>query len=334
MDSKHLLNNLKPLTQRILTGQSILREEALQILESSEDALLALLDAAFEVRRRYFGRGVRLHVLRNAQSGQCSEDCQFCSQSASSRVPIESYPLQSAEEIIHGARAAHQLGAVRYCIVISGRHPRPDCLDKICAVVRLIKQEIPIQICTSLGLLNQQEANQLRAAGVDRYNHNLETSERFFSSICTTHSYADRLATVRAVKAAGLALCSGGLLGMGETLQDRVDLAFALRDVAADSIPVNFLDPRPGTGLDHCGRLSPSDCLRALVMFRLVNPDREVRLAGGREACLGALQALALFPANSMFTNGYLTTPGQGYSADMAMLKAAGFHIAEITQAG
>ena len=174
---------------------------------------------------------------------------------------------------------------------------------------------------------------ELKAAGVDRYNHNLESSERFFPAICTTHSYAERKATAARVKAAGMELCSGGLMGMGETLEDRVDLALAMRDVKADSIPLNFLDPRPGTGLSNRPRIPAGDVLRTLAMFRFVHPDREIRIAGGREACLGPLQVLALYPANSMFTSGYLTTPGQGYQADRRMLEMAGFDIVEITDA-
>jgi biotin synthase len=197
----------------------------------------------------------------------------------------------------------------------------------MCATVRALKREVPIQVCVSLGLLNLPQARQLQAAGVDRYNHNLETSERFFPRICTTHTYADRLATVQAVKAAGLELCCGGLLGMGESLADRAALALAIRAAGADSIPVNFLDPRAGTPLGRRPRLAPLDALRALIMFRFANPDKEIRIAGGREACLGPLQALALFPANSMFTNGYLTTAGQGYAADLALIKAAGFRL-------
>jgi biotin synthase len=181
--------------------------------------------------------------------------------------------------------------------------------------------------------LTVDRAGQLKNAGVNRYNHNLETSERFFPNICTTHTYADRVATVTAVKAAGLELCCGGLLGLGETLEDRVALALAARKADADSIPVNFFDPRPGTRFEHHARIKPADALRALAMFRFVNPTKEIRMAGGREVCLGALQALALFPANSMFTNGYLTTAGQGYAADLAMIKAAGFHIDEVTHA-
>ena len=214
----------------------------------------------------------------------------------------------------------------------SGRGPLEKDLDTVCEAVRRIKSEIPIQICTSLGLLTKEEAGRLKGAGVDRYNHNLESSERFYASFCTTHDYGDRVATARQAKAAGMELCSGGLMGMGENLPDRVNLAFALRELDADAVPVNFLDPRSGTPLASLVRLTPGECLRTLAMFRYVLPDREIRIAGGREVCLGHMQALTLFAANSMFTRGYLTTPGQGLDADLGMIGQAGFHVAEICE--
>jgi len=317
------------LSRRILDGASLERQEALAVLESDDNELLAVLDAAFAVRRRYFGRDVSLHVIRNAKSGSCSENCSYCSQSAFSKSEISGYPMQSVEELIEGARKAHEMSAKRYCIVTSGRGPSKRDLDQVCAAVIKIKSEIPIQICTSLGLLSEEQARQLRGAGVDRYNHNLESSERFYPFFCTSHSYSDRVATAGIARAAGMELCSGGLVGMGETLDDRVDLAFALRELGADSIPVNFLNPRPGTPLEGRPRLTPGDCLRTLAMFRLVHPEKEIRVAGGRESCIGHMQALSLYAANSLFTTGYLTTPGQGYDEDMDMIAQAGFNVTE-----
>ena len=318
------------LSERVLTAGQIAYDEALAIIASSNDELLAVLDAAFTIRRHYFGRGVSIHVIRNAKSGLCTENCSFCSQSAVSDSEISKYPMQSVEQIMEGAREAHELTAVRYCIVTSGRSPSERDLETICEAVRQIKSEVRVQICTSLGLLSEEQAKRLKNAGVDRYNHNLESSERFYSSFCTTHAFADRVETARLAKAAGLELCSGGLVGMGESLRDRVDLAFALRSLDADSIPLNFLDPRPGTPLAGLPRLTPADCLRTLAMFRFVNPDKEIRIAGGREACIGSMQVLSLYAANSMFTVGYLTTPGQGYQADMDMIAQAGFTVTEI----
>jgi biotin synthase len=317
------------LSHRILEGGSPDREEALAALESDDNELLALLDAAFMLRRHYFKRDVSLHVIRNAKSGSCSENCSFCSQSVFSESDIPRYPMLSIEELVEGARKAHGMAAKRYCIVTSGRGPSKKDLDHVCEAVQKIKAEIPIQICTSLGLLKNEQAGQLKGAGVDRYNHNLESSERFYSSFCTSHSYSDRFATARIAKSAGMELCSGGLVGMGETLEDRVSLAFALNELGVDSIPVNFLNPRPGTPMEGKGKLTPGDCLRTLAMFRLVNPEKEIRVAGGRESCIGSMQVLSLYAADSMFTTGYLTTPGQGYEADMEMIAQAGFKVTE-----
>lgn len=320
------------LGQRVTSGASLSREEALAVATAPDADLLEVLAAAFAVRRRHFGLGVTLHVIRNAQSGICTEDCAYCSQSAAAASDIPRYPIQSADDIVAGAREAHALGAIRYCIVISARGPAARELDTVCEAVRRIKREMPIQVCTSLGLLTAGQAARLREAGVDRYNHNLETAERVYERICTTHTYADRVGTARIAKQAGLELCSGGIMGLGETPEDRVELAFALRELGADSIPVNFLDPRPGTRLAGLTRIRPAEALKTLAMFRLVNPDREIRIAGGREAVLGAMQVLALYPANSMFTRGYLTTGGQGIEADRAMLEAAGFTVTALIE--
>ena len=187
-----------------------------------------------------------------------------------------------------------------------------------------------IKICTSLGLLRPEQARQLAEAGVDRFNHNLEASRNYFSHVCQTHSFDDRVATIKAAKAAGMEACCGGIVGMGESLDDRLDLAYELRALEVESIPVNFLDPRPGTPLGHLKRLTPQECLKALCMFRFVNPTRDIRAAGGREVCLRHLQPLALYAANSMFTEGYLTTGGQGHESDLAMIEDLGFRVAEI----
>jgi len=225
------------------------------------------------------------------------------------------------------------MGAVKYCMLTSTRGPSQRELDVVCEAVRRIKAEVNIRICTSLGLLREGQAEQLAAAGVDRFNHNLEASRRFFPAVCTTHGYDDRVRTVERARAAGMEACCGGIMGMGETQEDRVALALELRALEVESIPVNFLDPRPGTPLGEQPRLTPHDCLRALAMMRFVNPTRDIRVAGGREVNLRQLQALALYPANSLFCNGYLTTPGQGYEADLRMIADAGFQVAELVEA-
>jgi biotin synthase len=302
--------------------------EALAILRAPDNDLLPLLQAAFRLRARYHGRDVRIHVLRNAKSGLCPEDCAFCSQSVAFGTNAPRYQLQTVEELVEGARDAARMGAVKYCMVTSTRGPSQRDLQVICEAVRRIRAALDIKICTSLGLLQEGQAEQLAAAGVTRFNHNLEASRDFFPRICSTHSFEDRVRTVKRAKAAGMEACCGGIMGMGETEKDRVALALELRALEVESIPVNFLDPRPGTPLSDASRLSPHDCLRALAMMRFVNPSRDIRIAGGREVNLRQLQPLALYPANSIFCNGYLTTPGQGYEADLRMIEDAGFGVA------
>ncbi len=321
------------LADRVLAEATPSFDEALAVLQSSDDDLLPLLHSAFRIRHKFHGRDVRIHVLQNAKSGLCPEDCGFCSQSVKFPTGVDRYPLQTVEQLVEGARKAAELGAVKYCMVTSTRGPSDRDLDTICEAVRQIKASFNINVCTSLGLLKEGQAERLAEAGVTRFNHNLESSRAHFGSVCSTHSYDDRIGTVRAVKAAGMEACCGGIMGMGESLEDRVSLAFELRELQVESIPVNFLDPRPGTPMADTGRLSPQDCLRALAMFRFVNPSRDIRVAGGREVNLRQLQSLALYPANSIFCNGYLTTPGQGAESDMRMISDAGFRVAELVPA-
>jgi biotin synthase len=323
--------NWTSLSERVLAGTPLSRDEGLAVLRSSNEELLAVVQAAFDVRRRHFGRDVNLHVLNNAKSGSCSENCSFCSQSAVSDAEIPRYPTKSIEELVDGAREAAKLGAVKYCMVISGRSPSERDLDTLCESCRKIKAEhVRLHLCVSPGLLDEGQARALKESGADRINHNLETSRRHFPQICRTHAYDDRVLTIRAAQAAGLEICCGGLMGMGEDLEDRVDLALALRELRVNSIPVNFLDPRAGTPLAGRDRLPPTDCLRTLAMFRFANPSVDIRAAGGREACLRQLQPLVLYPANSIFTEGYLTTDGQGHNRDIEMIADAGFRVAGI----
>jgi biotin synthase len=318
--------NWNETAERVLRGEELPRDAALAALAGAEDDLLPLLHAAFRVRSRHHGRMVRVNVIQNAKSGSCSEDCTFCSQSARAEGEIPRYSMRSVGELVEGAARAVDLGATTYCIVTSLRRPSERDLETICDAAGRIKERWPIRVCVSLGLLDEARAARLRAAGVDRYNHNLETARNHFPNVCTTHRYEDRVATVRAARAAGMEACCGGIIGLGETMEDRVDLAFALRELRVESIPVNFFDPRPGTPLADRPRPSPTDCLRSLALIRLSNPQAtDVRMAGGRESCLGTVQPLALFAANSLFTEGYLTTPGQGLEQDLRMIREAGF---------
>jgi len=339
------------LADKALAGSAITRDEALAVLHAPADDMLGLLDAAFRVRRAHWGRRVSLHVLENAKLGGCPEDCGFCSQSQSSAsasrgalpsaLPAEApapghshrgspsgeAPMKTVDELVAGARRAHAARAKRYCMVTATRGPSTRDLDTICAAATQIKAELDIELCASLGLLTEAKAARLAGAGVDRFNHNLETSERHYAKIVSTHTWRDRVATVEIARRAGMDTCCGGIVGLGETLDDLLDLAFTLRELDVDSVPVNFLDARAGTPLAGYPRVEPGFALRALCMFRFVHPRTDLRVAGGREITLRALQVMALYPANSIFTQGYLTTAGATPHDDHQMIRDAGFEL-------
>jgi biotin synthase len=311
-----------------LGDRPLTRDEGLAVLGALDAELPAVLWAAFAARSRYFGRRVKLCVLENARSGLCPEDCGYCSQSRVSAADIPRYRLRPVGALVAGARRAAGAGARRYCMVVSARGPSASDVAHFARAARAIRAELPdLELCVSAGLMDPAQARTLRRAGVDYVNHNLNTSRRFYPAICSTHTYEDRVATVEHCADAGLSLCSGVIVGMGETHDDLVEVAGALRALAVASLPVNFLHPIDGTPLG--GRPPPpaADCLRALALFRLTNPRAEIRAAGGRERCLGAAQGLALFAANSIFVEGYLTTPGQPRDEALAMIAALGFEV-------
>lgn len=316
------------LAARVLEGHSLDEEEGLSLLESDDAELLDLLASAYRVRRRRWGNRVHLNLLLNAKSGLCSEDCGYCSQSHVSRAQIPKYKLLDEEKILDGARLAAERRAGTYCIVVSGRTPADMELKAVARVVPQIKSRYRLKVCVSPGLLTRSQAERLKQCGVDRVNHNLNTSARFYPRICTTHTYLDRLATLRAVRQADMEICSGGIVGMGEEDRDVVELALTLGDLAAEAVPINFLMPIPGTPLEGARRLDPRYCLKVLCLVRLAVPNCELRIAGGREEQLGPLQALGLYPADSIFVGDYLTTQGQEPSEDYRMIEALGFEVA------
>ncbi len=319
--------NWSTLAERSLAGDLPTRDEARAVLHAPADELLSLLDAAFRVRRAHWGRRVSLHVLDNAKLGACPEDCGFCSQSSKHASPSGEAPMKSVDDLVAGARQAHAARAKRYCMVTATRGPSQRDLDTICSAAERIKSEMDIELCASLGILTEAKAKRLVDSGVDRFNHNLETSERHYAKIVSTHTWRDRVETVKIAKAAGMDTCVGGIVGLGESEEDLLDLAFSLRDLDVDSVPVNFLDARPGTPLEGYPLVEPGYALRALCMFRFIHPRTDLRVAGGREITLRALQAMALFPANSIFTQGYLTTGGATPLSDHQMILDAGFEL-------
>ena len=315
------------LADDVLHGESISRETAIGLLNVSDDEVLALLDAAYRVRRQHFGKSVQLYYLKNAKSGLCPEDCGYCSQAKGSDAAIDKYPMLNAERLKDGARKAFESQARTYCIVASGRGPSDREVDHVCNVVKDIKQEYGLHICCCLGLLKPEQAARLKEAGVDRVNHNLNTSERFHDEIVSTHTFKDRLETLDTCKDVGLELCAGMIVGMGESKEDVVDVALKLAELEVASIPINFLIPIEGAQLGRPVDLDPRYCLKVLAMFRLTNPATELRIAGGREVNLRSMQAMGLYAANSMFVSDYLTTPGQAARDDFNMIQDMGFEI-------
>jgi len=317
----------------VLAGRPITRDEALAVLASPDTELLDLLAASYRVRHHFFANTVQLFFLMNAKSGLCPEDCGYCSQSKVSEAEIPRYNLLSAPKLLEAARLAAERQSKTFCIVISARGPSEREIDFVCSVVPQIKQQYGLNVCACLGLLSPEQASRLAAAGVDKVNHNLNTGESYYGEVCSTHTYADRVATLAACRSAGLQLCSGGIMGMGETADDLVDMAFALQKLEVESIPLNFLNAIDGTPLEQTNQLTPRDCLRGLAMMRLVNPAAEIRIAGGREIHLGSLQPLGLYPANSIFVGDYLTTEGQLPEADYKMIEELGFTITQGSEA-
>ncbi|TDF96153.1 biotin synthase BioB [Paenibacillus piri] len=315
------------LAYKAIQGECPTFEEGLSVLQADDDELLALMDAAFQVRKHFYGKKVKLNLIINAKSGLCPEDCGYCSQSIVSQAPVSKYPLLEKDILVDGARKAMELKVGTYCIVASGKGPTGKELEQVIAAVKEIKATMPMKVCACLGILSDEQAVRLQEAGVDRYNHNLNTSERNFGNITTTHTYEDRVSTVQKAKASGMSPCSGFIAGMGESDEEIVETAVALRRLDADSIPVNFLNPIAGTPLQHMNTLNPRKCLKVLALMRFVNPSKEIRVAGGRELNLRSLQALGLYVANSIFVGDYLTTEGQEAAEDHRMIEDLGFEV-------
>ncbi|WP_462189144.1 MULTISPECIES: biotin synthase BioB [unclassified Frankia] len=325
MDLSATLNSL---VSKGVSGRAPTRDEALAVLRSDDDDLMDVIAAAYRLRRRYFGRRVKLNFLVNLKSGLCPEDCSYCSQRLGSNTGILKYTWLKPEEAAATAGAGISGGARRVCLVASGRGPTDRDVDRVADTVGAIKTAHPgVEVCACLGLLSDGQAARLRAAGADAYNHNLNTAGEKYADVCTTHTYNDRVDTVQEARHAGLSPCSGIIAGMGESDEDLVNVAFALRELAPDSIPVNFLMPFEGTPLGAEWNLNPRQCLRILAMVRFVNPTAEVRLSGGREIHLGSMQPLALSVVNSIFLGDYLTGEGQEGHQDLKMIAEAGFTV-------
>ena len=310
-------------------GGALSREQLAAIAAVEARFVPAVLALADEVRRNYCGDAVGVEVLFNAKKGGCSEDCHFCSQSARFASDVEREPLGQVVDFVAAARGAHERGATEFCIVVAVRGPSPVLLERVCAAVVAIKAELPLTVAVSLGILDDAHLIKLAAAGVDKVNHNLETSRRHFPNVCTTHSYDERLTTCQRVKTHGLELCCGGIIGMGETIADRLDFLCELQALAPTEVPVNFLNPRPGTPFQDRSLVEPIEALRFVAMVRLAMPRALVRFAGGREITLQGLQDLGMQSgASGLVIGNYLTTSGRSDADDFAMLERLGFEVA------
>ncbi|UVI37772.1 biotin synthase BioB [Brevibacterium spongiae] len=316
------------LADSILDGREITEAEALALLATPDAELLDLVSAGSRLRRRHFGMTIKLNYLVNLKSGMCPESCTYCSQSLGSKAEILKYSWLSTEEAMDQASMGIGGGASRVCLVASGRGPSRRDVGRVGEIVERLKGENPeVEVCACLGILKDGQAEALKEAGADAYNHNINTAESFHDNIVKTHSYEDRTNTVELAKSAGLSPCSGLIVGLGESDEQIIEALFALRGLDSESIPINFLVPFDGTPLEGRWNLTPTQCMKIVATARFVCPDREIRLAGGREIHLKSLQPMALHLANSIFLGDYLTAEGQAAADDLAMIRDNGFTI-------
>ena len=313
--------------EQVLRGGRLTMEEARGLMALTEPAdILELGSWAARVRAKYTGNSCQLCALVNAKSGECAEDCKFCSQSGHWSTDVSKYPLMSAQSILARAKQAEQFGAKRFCIVTATRSLSDRDLPTIVEAVRLIREQTTLAPEGSLGFITDEQLATLKAAGMTRYNHNLETCESNFPTICTTHTYQDRVNTLKQLKRQGMERCAGGILGLGETPEQRLELAFALAELEVECVPVNVLNPRPGTPLEGAAPPEPLEVIKTVAIFRLILPWAIIELAGGRELNVRDLQSLALLcGANGLIIGSYLTTIGRPPTDDLQLVHDLGF---------
>lgn len=318
-------DRLNTIEGRALSQRKLSASDAEFLASISGQNLFELFSAADRIRAHFQDKRVDLCSIVNAKSGRCPEDCSYCAQSTTSRARIPAYQLLSKEQVISKAEESKKGGAKRFCIVTSGRKVSGRELLKIADMVSGVKK-LGLLPCATLGLLTKDELKLLKEAGLKRYHNNLETSEHFFPKICTTHSYNEKKETIRSAGEVGLSVCSGGIFGLGETWKDRIEMAFALRDLDPDSVPINFLAPIKGTRLSRQKPLEPLEALKIISLYRFILPDKQIRVCGGRLQTLGELNAfIFLAGASGLLIGNYLTTLGRGYKDDITLIKKLGF---------
>ncbi|GFO59921.1 biotin synthase [Geomonas silvestris] len=310
---------------RTLSGGSITPEEAVQLSQAEGSQVFDLYRGATRIKEQFVGNKVHLCSIINAKSGRCAENCAFCAQSAHHRTDAPVYPLVEEEQMVECARQAEASGSACFGIITSGTTVNGLELERILAALRRIRQETGIFPSCSLGIIDYDTAVKLRDAGMDTYHHNLETAESFFPNICTTHPYNDDVETVRAVKKAGVKVCSGGIFGLGESAAQRVEMAFTLKELDVDSVPLNFLNPIEGTRLEGANNITAQECLKTIALYRFILPDKRITVCGGREKNLRDLQSWIFFAgANGTMIGNYLTTLGRNVAVDLKMFEDLG----------
>ncbi len=319
------MNLFRTLSDRILDGHRLTEDEGRAILAARGADLSFALAGAHRLRQERFGDVVELCSIINAKSGRCAENCAFCAQSAHYKTAAPVYPLKSLEELVSGARIAEAEGSHCYGIITAGTRIRPgEEMERILEAIRQIRATTSIDPSASLGILDAETARALAEAGCVTYHHNLETARSHFPKICTTHDYEEDVETVRLAKAAGMKVCCGGIFGLGENLDQRVELAMTLRELDVDSVPLNFLNPIAGTPLEHEDSLTPMDCLRTIALFRYALPDKRISVCGGREKNLREFQSwIFMAGASGTMVGNYLTTAGRDRQTDMQMFRDA-----------
>ena len=316
--------NVKTLGNEVLAGKRISAGEALWLYSQPLEELSEIADG---IRQHFCSNRFDICTIINGKSGRCSENCRFCAQSAHNHTDAAEYPLLEAEEILEQARANDRQGVLRYSIVTSGKRLSDPEVDRMCEAVQQIRAETGISVCVSFGLLNEGQYRRLKAAGVVRVHNNLETSRRNFPNICTTHTFEDKLCAIRAAQAAGLFVCSGGIMGLGETVEERIDMALTLRELGIKSVPVNMLNPIPGTPFEKNERLTPEDMQRIVATYRFILPDADIRLAGGRGLMPDKGSACFRSGANAAISGDMLTTAGITVETDLRLLEKLGYEV-------
>ncbi len=316
--------NIESLGNEVMEGKQVSREEALWLYQQP---LPELCRKADEIRRYFCADRFDICTIINGKSGRCSENCKFCAQSAHNHTNAEEYPLLGAEEILAQAKKNDEQGVLRFSIVTSGRKLSDEEVDRACEVVRQIRQETGIAVCISFGLLSEEQYCRLKKAGVTRVHNNLETSRRYFPNVCTTHTFDDKIQAIQAAKNAGLSVCSGGIMGLGETPEDRIDMALVLRELGIKSVPVNMLNPIPGTPFEQNEKLSMDEMRRIVAVYRFILPSAFIRLAGGRGLLLDKGRSCFTSGANAAISGDMLTTAGITVETDRKLLQELGYEV-------